>query len=270
MLAYLLVVRVLPAGRRSSVREDATIWGVLWCGGRDGVGKRNQGGQPNPMQVEASRAWHAACELYRHIASGRPLVPIPSMMVLQQGEVPFGEVVLEYSRFYSMDVQAQQNSGFYFGSTAFVAAGLIGDAVANSNARARAASMSQAQWRFNAPVPVVVTSQRTLTMFEGQWIEFAHEAVLAFYPEPQNYTFVLTFGVTSPLRLTGPWAPWASLMVAVGIYGLERVPTLPAFDVFRQQTAQAIAAEAPQRPAITQLDEPDVTEIDPDITRPGG
>lgn len=224
-------------------------------------------GEPDPMQAEASRAWHAACELYRHIAAGRPLVPVPSMMVLQHGEVPYGEVVLEYSRFYSMDVKAQQRSGFYFGSAAFVAGGLIGDAVGNANARARAASMSQAQWRFNAPVPVVVTNQRTLAMFEGRWIEFAHEAVLAFYPEPQNYTFVLTFGVTSPLRLTGPWAPWMSLMVAVGIYGLERVPTLPAFDIFRQQTQAVIAPDAEQR-QLGQV-EPDVTEIDPDVTRPG-
>src|SRR5690606_11780221 len=149
------------------------------------------------------------------------------------GEVPYGEVVLEYSRFYSMDVQAQQRSGFYFGSAAFVAAGMIGDAVSNASARNRAAAMSQAQWRYNAPIPVTITNQRLLTLFEGQWITFEHQMVLAFYPEPQNYTFVLTFDVTSPLRLTGPWAPWASLMVAVGIYGLERVPHLPAFEIFR-------------------------------------
>lgn len=213
------------------------------------MAKRSQ----NPgLEAEAAQAWHAARELYAHIASGRPLVPRPSMMVLQQGEVPYAELVLHYARFFSMDVRAQQSSSFFFGSTAFVAAGLGATAIANANARARATQMSEAQWRYNVPLPVAITNRRTLTMTEGKWIQFPHDAVISFHAAPEQYALILTFGDTSPLRLSGPWAPWASLMIAVGVYGLERVPHLPVFQVFRQQPPpQVVDGQAPP-----QLDPP--------------
>ena len=93
-----------------------------------------------------------------------------------------------------------------------------------------------AQWLLNTPATVKITDRRTMVLFEGRWAEFPHRSVLAFYPMPEQYSFVLTFGDTAPLRLSGPWAPWAGLLVAVGIYGAERVPDLPAFAIFKQQT----------------------------------
>lgn len=165
--------------------------------------------KPDPVQEEATRAWQAACELYRHIATGGALVPQSSMMVLPAGETVVGEVLLTYSRYVGADAAYPRQWG------------VAGDG----------------HWRYNLPVPVAVTDRRTLTLVEGRWIEFAHDAVIAYYPTPEQYAFVLTFGGTSPLRLSGPWAPWASLMVAVGVYGAARVPDLPTFAVFREQTA---------------------------------
>ncbi|MQA79257.1 MAG: hypothetical protein GEV10_12400 [Streptosporangiales bacterium] len=218
------------------------------------MAKSGRGGPPDQVQAEAAQAWQAACELYRHLASGGELVPRPSMMILQEGEVPYAELMLTFSRYFSTDVRAQQSSGFYFGSPAFVAAGMIGNAVSNSNARARAEQMGVAQWRYNVPTAVAITNRRVLTMFEGQWIQFPYANVMSFFAEPTQYAFVLTFGDAGPLRLTGPWAPWASLMTAAFIYGRERVAHLPAFQIFRDQVTDVVSIQGEQPRAIERPD----------------
>ncbi|PZT71096.1 hypothetical protein DN402_01930 [Streptomyces sp. SW4] len=98
------------------------------------------------------QGWEAACSLHRHLANGGELAPIATPgVLLEPGETAYGDVAAHYARFYATNVTYNERSGFYFGSPLFVAAGLVGDAVANSTARSRAQAMAQAQWRDFSP-----------------------------------------------------------------------------------------------------------------------
>lgn len=192
-----------------------------------------------------AEGWNSACQLYSHLHSGGSLpVPPPSALRLNPDETYHAEAMLGYARFYGMNVSAQQNSGFYFGSTTFVAAGMIGDAIGNAHARNKAAAMSAAQWREHSTVRAVLTDKRILCDVRGQWLSFWHNGVVELAADLTQYSFVLRYEVGEPMMLHGPGAPWYAVAVARIVYGERGLQLAPLAPI-----AQA-AGGAPQQQAL--------------------
>jgi len=143
----------------------------------------------------------------------------PGALRLDPGEVGYGESVAGYARFYGMDVTYRQNSSFWFGSAAFVAAGLAADAIGNASARNRAQRMAASQWRDHAHVRTMLTNRRLLCDYQNQWLNFWHEGIIEFAFDAPSWSLVLRYQSGSPLMLHGPAVPWFAVAVAHIVYG---------------------------------------------------
>ncbi|MET1076175.1 MAG: hypothetical protein ABWY11_26260 [Umezawaea sp.] len=176
---------------------------------------------------EWTAAWRSATHLYAHLASGGTPQPLFTPVRLQPGETSFCDLTVMYSRFYGMDVSYQQNSGFFFGSPLFVAAGLAANAVGNSVARNRAEAMAAPQWREHCLARTVVTDRRTLCFTGQQWLAFDHDAVVEFTADPPRGVCFLNFSGAEPLCLAGFGTPWLSVLLCYFLYGSAGLPQLP-------------------------------------------
>ncbi len=198
--------------------------------------------------------WSSACQLYEHLSGPGELTALPpGALRLQPGEVNYGQGVLNYSRFYGMNVRYNQSNSFWFGSAGFVAAGMAFDAIGNASARNRAQAMAAAQWRDHAQVRMMLTDRRLLCDYRNKWLNFWHEGIVEFACDLRLWSFVLRYEVGEPLMLHGPAAPWFAVAVARIAYGRQGLQ-LPAFGPLAQATAQrrnAISGEV-VRPAIEQ------------------
>lgn len=201
----------------------------------------------DPEVDAASQAgWTSACQLYAHLLGGGTLAALPpGALRLDPGEVGYGESVAGYARFYGMDVTYRQNSSLWFGSAAFVAAGLTADAIGNASARNRAQRMAASQWRDHAHVRTMLTNRRLLCDYQNQWLNFWHEGIIEFAFDAPSWSLVLRYQSGSPLMLHGPAVPWFAIAVAHIVYGPHGM-RLPGFAPLAQATAyrrQAIAGE---------------------------
>jgi hypothetical protein len=183
------------------------------------------------------QGWEAACSLHRHLRNGGELAPVATPgVLLEVGEVAYGDVAADYARFYSMNVSYDQRSGFYFGSPLFVAAGLVGDAVANSSARNRAQAMAQAQWRDFSPCRAILTDRRTLlhVAAENRWVSLRHHEIISFLPVLDQWALFTDYQQWEPMRLAGPTVPWlTAATISVlnrGRSEYQRLPPLPLPD----------------------------------------
>jgi len=172
-------------------------------------------------------AWSSATHLYAHLANGGTPQPVFTPVRLQPGETSFCDLTVMYSRFYGMDVSYQQNSGFFFGSPLFVAAGLAANAVGNSMARNRAAAMAAPQWREHCLARTVVTDRRTMCFTGQQWLSFDHDAVVEFTADPPQGVCFLNFSSSEPLCLAGFSTPWLSVLLCYFLYGATSLGQLP-------------------------------------------
>ncbi|GAA3879154.1 hypothetical protein GCM10022243_49820 [Saccharothrix violaceirubra] len=179
------------------------------------------------VDAEWQNSWTAAVYLYRHLAAGGVPEPVACPLVLGQDEVAYADLAIGYARYYSMTVEYQQSSGFFFGSPLFVAAGLAANAIGNANARNRAAAQSAPQWREHCVARTVVTNQRTMCQIQGQWLSFWHGGVVEFTGDPAAGWCAMTFGDSEPLMLTGPTAPWLTVLLSYFVHGAQRFPQLP-------------------------------------------
>ncbi len=177
-------------------------------------------------------AWSAATHLYRHLTSGGLPQPVFTPVRLAPGETSFCDVSVQYSRFYGMNVSYQTNSGFFFGSPLFIAAGLAANAVGNSIAKSRAEQRSAPQWREHSPSRTVVTETRTLCFAAGRWLSFDHDAVVEFTADPLRAACFLNFAEAEPLCLAGFSAPWLTVLLAHRLYGADRMVQLPYLHPF--------------------------------------
>ncbi|PRX98085.1 hypothetical protein [Allonocardiopsis opalescens] len=191
--------------------------------------KRNRGGQPhNPAWDDG---WRRAVDLREALLAGAPLPTIPFIPVrTRPNEVAHAELVLDYSRYYGMNVSYQQNSGFYFGSALFVAAGVAADSISNASARSRAQAMAAPQWRDFQQIGVFVTNQRLVAMVDGsRWLSWDHDANVQVQPLLDHWSVVQYFENSEPLRWHGPAAPWLSVALvylALGENHLRHHPEL--------------------------------------------
>lgn len=154
-------------------------------------------------------------------------------LVAEPGEVFFFELGAEYERFYGREVGFRPASGFYFGSPAFILAGLAVSGVTNARRRSAAQAEGATQWRERETIRFVVTNHRLLCLVGGRWTSFHYAAMTAVYPEVAAGVLVAEFQGVPPLRLTGPDTAVASVMTVFATHGLAAVaehPSLRALD----------------------------------------
>ncbi|WP_293694533.1 hypothetical protein [uncultured Agrococcus sp.] len=177
------------------------------------------------------RAWRSSQEAATSLLSRRvPQTLSLNDIMLRPEELAFLRAPLNYARHYATDVSYVHTSGFYFGSPLFVAAGLIGQSVANSHAKAQAARESQLQWREWQVASVVLTNERLLIRVNSQWLTFDHAAVISFHPEPSRWYIVIEYEGTSPLMLSGIGVPHLSVVMASILRGPDYLQSNPAFE----------------------------------------
>ncbi|MGI5151677.1 hypothetical protein ACQEVC_35855 [Plantactinospora sp. CA-294935] len=185
----------------------------------------------NSIDVAQREGWANACQLYEHLHAGGALAALPPGPVrLNRDEVAHAEAVLGYARFYGTSVSYRSSSTLLLGSATFVAAGLAANAMANSSARRRAEASAAAQWRDHAHVRTILTNQRLLCDYRGQWLSFWHQGVVEFQGDMGQWLFVLRYEVGDPIMLHGPAAPWFAVSAAHLVYGQQglRLPALAA------------------------------------------
>ncbi len=172
------------------------------------------------QQRALREGWDSACRLYGYLHGGGDLTGLPPGAVrLNAGEVAYGDALLGYARFYGTTATYQQSSTLLLGSATFVAAGLAANAIANSSARQRAQAHAAHQWRDHATVRTILTNQRLLCDYRGQWLSFWHTGVVEFQGDVAQWLFVLRYEVGDPIMLHGPAAPWFAVSVARLVYG---------------------------------------------------
>ena len=191
------------------------------------------------QQIALREGWTSACQLYGYLHAGGDLTALPPGAVrLNQDEVAYGDALLGYARFYGTAATYQQSSTLLLGSATFVAAGLAANAIANSAARQRAQTQAAHQWRDHATVRTILTNQRLLCDYRGQWLSFWHTGVVEFQGDVGQWLFVLRYEVGDPIMLHGPAAPWFAVSVARLVYGHGGLQ-LPALAPLARAIAEA-------------------------------
>ena len=172
-----------------------------------------------------AEGWTQAAKLRQALLNGHPLPTLAHVPIrLNQGEVAHAQVGVEYSRFYSMDVNYRQSSGFFFGSPMFVATGMAVNAISNASARSRAQAMAAPQWRERQGVNAYLTNQRIITCVMGhQWVSFWHRGIIEAAPLLDHWALLETFEQGEPVRWTGPAAAWLAVAVIHLAYGNEQL-----------------------------------------------
>ncbi|MDO5052335.1 MAG: hypothetical protein Q4E05_05530 [Pseudoclavibacter sp.] len=158
--------------------------------------------------------------------------------VLQPGERCFFDRPLDYARFYSMEVSYHHTSGLYFGPVGFVAAASAVNTIGNIARRQQAARLARAQWRDHQTARVLITDRRMIVRRSGEWIEFPHESVVSFHPEPDGWYLAGEYRGTSALHLSGAHAPTACALLEGVIRGRAALERHPAF---RSLVAEAVS-----------------------------
>ncbi|RKR75596.1 hypothetical protein [Frondihabitans australicus] len=152
----------------------------------------------------------------------------PWAVVPEPGEVFFYRLEVDYERFYGAEVGFKPASGFYFGSPAFILAGMAVAGLTNAKRRADAAAASATQWRELARCEFLVTNRRLLCLVHGQWVSFHYAAMTAVYPEIAEGVLVCEFTGVPPLRLSGPDTAIAAVMTVFATHGLDAVAAHPS------------------------------------------
>lgn len=154
-------------------------------------------------------------------------------IVPNPGEVFITDAPVQYARYYGQTVTYTTTGGAFYGSPAFVAAGLIGTAIGNASARSRAEALAREQWRERRTVRLVATNQRLCCHVGQDWLSFYYSSISAVYPSAETHSLVCTFRGSEPLLLSGPWATAAAVVstfFTLGTDGLVGHPGLLALN----------------------------------------
>ncbi|MCS5497365.1 hypothetical protein NY547_08970 [Cnuibacter physcomitrellae] len=184
---------------------------------------------------EAARlrdSWAAASQLRADLIARKvpPQVTVWDLAPYAD-EVFFVDAPVQYSRYYGTDVTYTQTSGFYYGRPSFVLAGVAASAIGNASRRSAASAQAREQWREHQSVRMLVSNKRIATrLANGQWLSFDFAAMSAVYPEPRDWTLICQFPSTSPLLLTGPAVPAASLLTLLMTHGPHAVAEHPSLE----------------------------------------
>lgn len=204
------------------------------------------GGPPSAQEDYRAGYGRAAqmCGLLR--AGGQPAVLQSHTVMTAPGERILWQLQAEYRRFYGQNVTYGQGGFFALGPPLFTIGMLAGSAVANRSARRNAEALAAAQWREFQYAPVLVTDRRLLIHVNSQWLSFYYGALTAVYPEADQFTLVLDFEGTEPLRLEGPDVPTVAVLLLHCTQGPHAVEAHPSLTNLRQ-----FEPSAPNRTAVT-------------------
>jgi len=179
----------------------------------------------------------------------------PWDVVLDPGEAAVVDCPAGYARFYGTTVSYTQSSGMFFGSPAFVLAGMGATAISNSARRRAAERLAADQWREHQQVRCLVTEQRILLQrADYQWLSFYFSAIVSMHPFPAEGLFFAEFEDTSPLRLEGAAAVIASVVTVwyrFGATGLRDHPGLQCLRLPQQVLTATEAVEGAPPPEVT-------------------
>lgn len=179
-------------------------------------------------QDDAQRAWNEACRLHAHLASGGHVATINSTFVGSPGEQIYGDLTLNYSRFYGTTVEYSYGQTVAVGSPGFVVGAMVGNVISRHHARRRAEQLAAPQWREHSMVRTVVTDQRLWChVRDGRWLNFDYDAIVEAVPDVRKWWIDLFFQNSEPLRLAGLWAPWCAVVVMHHRYGRTVAMTHP-------------------------------------------
>ncbi|MCK9897180.1 hypothetical protein [Frankia sp. AgB32] len=181
-------------------------------------------------QVDSQRSWAAARTLLGHLSTGQPMPELTFWgPLLQPDERAYLHLNAHYARHYGVGADYVHTTGFFLGSAPFVAFGYAMTALGNHSRRQAALVASVPRWREFAPASVIVTDRRLLCEVHGRWLSFYPSGAAAIYPDPADWSVVLAFDDTEPLRfsgLTGPALAVAVVWLAYGQRGLVEHPGL--------------------------------------------
>lgn len=167
---------------------------------------------------------------------GSPL-PVPPTIMCRPGEYQYGTFPVDAQVYCGMNVE-YSSSMFAAGGLLLTAATLATSAAINANRRRRARRESLPQWRPWGQFPAILTSERILLM-AGQWTSYDFHRLIVVEPNPLDYTVMLHFEGEYPIRLRGPWVPWATVAMCATLFGR---PWPPGFD------PAPLMRREPQRP----------------------
>jgi hypothetical protein len=183
---------------------------------------------------EIQQSWRAARDVVASMLAGQLPDPFPAWGIIPDpGEAFFFSVHAQYQRYYGRDVSYVQSGGFYIGRPAFVAAGLVVNAIGNASARSRANAEAAAQWREHQMAPVLISNKRMVIAAGGQWLSFYFDAVVACYPDPAHWNVAFQFQNAAPLLLVGVDAPVIGAFAVLATHGIEGLRAHPALEPLR-------------------------------------
>lgn len=178
--------------------------------------------------AQADHAWRVAAQLRRELPDRAPRNTVQVWdLVPNAGEVFITDAPVHYARYYGQTVTYTTSGGAFFGSPAFVAAGLIGTAIVNASARSRAEALAREQWREHRTVRLVATNQRFCCHVGQNWLSFYYSSFSAVYPSAEHRSLVCTFADSEPLLIEGPWAPAAAVVATFYTRGMDALTGHP-------------------------------------------
>jgi hypothetical protein len=122
-----------------------------------------------------------------------------------------------------------------------VAAGYALTALDNHSRRHAALAASIPQWQEFTTATVLVTSERIMCEVHGRWLSFFPHQAVAIYPDPADWSIVLDFGTTEPLRLSGLSGPTIAVAIVWIVHGQAALAEHPGLEPLRHHPYAPIA-----------------------------
>jgi hypothetical protein len=138
-----------------------------------------------------------------------------------------------YSRYYGTSSSYVHTTGVFLGSVPFVAAGYALTALGNHNRRRAALAASIPQWREFRVATSLVTSERIMCEVDGRWLSFFPRRATAIDPDPTDWSVVLDFADTEPLRLFGLSGPTMAVAIVWMVHGASGLAEHPGLETLR-------------------------------------
>jgi hypothetical protein len=194
------------------------------------------GGSNGDDRDVGARAWMAAGDLYGALLRGRPVPVLPPPPVrLEPGELLHANAELDHETYFGRDAYSYEHSVTAFGGPMMFTAGLALSAVGNARRRRRAAQDAMAQWRPQGRHVTLLTSRRIRAFIGDRWIQWEGHSIMEVWPNLAEWSFVLVFNGTDPLRLRGAWAPFYAVALVHLVFGPQSLPQRPEFQPFHQR-----------------------------------
>lgn len=213
---------------------------------------------PSNREIQQSEAaqvaagWQSMGMLIDYVQrGGRPEPTAPTIMC-RAGESQFGTFPADLQVYSGADVE-YSSSMYASGGLLFTAASLAASAAINANQRRKAEAAAALQWRPLGRFPVIITNQRLMLM-TSSWASYYYGSLVMIEPNPMEYAVALHFEGIEPLRISGPWVPWATVAICATLFGTPWPPGYNPPPPLQVQVIQPQPQPVPQpaNPAVDQ------------------